>query len=196
MNTKLQELTDKIYLEGVEKGKEEAAKIIAQAEQQAADILAKAQANAESARQQADEQAAELMKNTQVELKLFAQQALNALKTEITDLVCGEVVSSSVKAATTDKALMQKIMLAIAEEIAKTQAVSIETKDAQVLTDYFKANAKDLLNKGVSIKEVNNIKTDFSIVAHDDGYKINFGEEEFIAYFKEFLRPQLIELLF
>lgn len=196
MNTKLQELTDKIYLEGVEKGKEEAAKIIAQAEQQAADILAKAQANAESARQQADEQAAELMKNTQVELKLFAQQALNALKTEITDLVCGEVVSSSVKAATTDKALMQKIMLSIAEEIAKTQAVSIETKDAQALTDYFKANAKDLLNKGVSIKEVNNIKTDFSIVAHDDGYKINFGEEEFIAYFKEFLRPQLIELLF
>ncbi len=196
MNTKLQELTDKIYLEGVEKGKEEAAKIIAQAEQQAADILAKAQADAENARQQADEQAAELMKNTQVELKLFSQQALNALKTEITDLVCGEVVSSSVKAATTDKALMQKIMLAIAEEIAKTQAVSIETKDAQVLTDYFKANAKDLLNKGVSIKEVNNIKTDFSIVAHDDGYKINFGEEEFIAYFKEFLRPQLIELLF
>ncbi len=196
MNTKLQELTDKIYLEGVEKGKEEAAKIIAQAEQQAADILAKAQADAENARQQADEQAAELMKNTQVELKLFAQQALNALKTEITDLVCGEVVSSSVKAATTDKALMQKIMLVIAEEIAKTQAVSIETKDAQTLTDYFKANAKDLLNKGVSIKEVNNIKTDFSIVAHDDGYKINFGEEEFIAYFKEFLRPQLIELLF
>ena len=27
-------------------------------------------------------------------------------------------------------------------------------------------------------------------------YKVNFGEEEFMNYFKEFLRPQLVEMLF
>ncbi len=196
MNTKLQELTDKIYLEGIEKGQEEAAKIVAEAEEQAAQILAKAKAEAEKTIQQANEQTAELKKNTEVELKLFTQQAVNALKTEITDVICGEVTTASVQAATADKAFMQKTLLVIAEGMAKNQEVSIETKDAKALTDYFNANAKGLLDKGVKIKEVNDIKTDFSIIAEKDGYKINFGEEELIAYFKEFLRPQLVELLF
>ncbi|OQB31766.1 MAG: V-type ATP synthase subunit E [Bacteroidetes bacterium ADurb.Bin174] len=196
MNTKLQELTDKIYLEGIEKGQEEAAKIIAQAEQQAADIVAKAQKQADKTLKSAEEKANELMKNTQVEIKLFAQQALNALKTEITDIVCGEVVSSNVKAATANKEFMMKILLVLTESLAKNQVVTIETRQAKELTDYFKSNAKHLLDKGVKITAVNNIKTDFSIVAEKGGYKINFGEAEFIAYFKEFLRPQLVELLF
>ena len=35
-----------------------------------------------------------------------------------------------------------------------------------------------------------------SIMPSDGSYKVSFGEEEFIEYFKEFLRPQLIEALF
>jgi len=46
MNTKLQELTDKIYIEGVEKGNAEAKAIVEKAEKQASDIIAKAQAEA------------------------------------------------------------------------------------------------------------------------------------------------------
>ena len=30
----------------------------------------------------------------------------------------------------------------------------------------------------------------------DGAYKVNFGEEEFMNYFKDFLRPQLIDILF
>ena len=182
MNTKLQELTDKIYLEGIEKGQEEAAKIIAQAEQQAAEIVANAEAQADKTLKSAEENANELMQNT--------------LKTEITDIVCGEVVTSNVQAAAVDKEFMKKILLIMTESLAKNQEVTIETQQAKELTDYFKSNAKNLLDKGVKIVAVNHIKTDFSIVAEKGGYKINFGEEEFIAYFKEFLRPQLVDLLF
>ncbi len=46
MNTKLQELTDKIFLEGVEKGNTEAKAIVAKAELEAADIIEKAKAEA------------------------------------------------------------------------------------------------------------------------------------------------------
>ena len=45
MNT-LQELTDKIYAEGVEKGKNEAAKILSEAEAKAAAIIAAAEKEA------------------------------------------------------------------------------------------------------------------------------------------------------
>jgi len=196
MNTKLQELTDKIYLEGVEKGEAAAAEIISKAQAEADEIIAKAKAEAEKILQTTDEKAKELTKNTRSELKLFAQQAINSLKSEITNMVCGDIVSVSVKAATADKTFMQKMIQIMVEELAKTQEVTIEAKNAEELTAYFKANAKDLLNKGVKITQANNIKTDFTIVPAEGGYKLTFGEEEFIAYFKEFLRPKLIEMLF
>ena len=196
MNTKLQELTDKIYLEGGEKGNTEAQAIIDKAEIQAADIIAKAKAEAAQIVTIAESKSAELSKNTKSELKLFAQQSVNALKTEVVDLICGSIVSESVKAATADKEFMQKTILALVQEWGKNQALVIETKDAETLTAYFMSNAKDLLNKGLKIKEANGIKSDFSIAPEKEGYKITFGDDEFIAYFKEFLRPKLVEMLF
>jgi V/A-type H+-transporting ATPase subunit E len=65
-----------------------------------------------------------------------------------------------------------------------------------MLTKYFKAKAKELLDKGVQIEKVNGKPASFTIAPADGSYKVNFGEEEFIAYFKEFLRPQLVEMLF
>ncbi len=196
MNTKLQELTDKIYLEGVEKGNADAKVIVEKAKTEAAEIIEKAKAEASGIIANAETKSAELLKNTQSELRLFAQQSVNALKTEITDLLCGTIVSDSVKAASSDKAFMQKTILTLVQEWAKTESLTIQAGDAKALTDYFMANAKDLLNKGVKITEANGIKSDFAIQPAGAGYKITFGDEEFIAYFKEFLRPKLVEMLF
>ena len=83
---KIQELTDKIRREGGEKGQEEAARIVAEAKQQAAKIVADAKAQAEAIAQKAKKDAAELDQNTKSELRLYTSQALNALKSEITEL--------------------------------------------------------------------------------------------------------------
>ena len=112
MNTKLQELTDKIYAEGVEKGKNEAAEIVAAAKAEAQRIKEAAEAEARKIVEQANAKAAETTKNTQSELKLYTEQSLNALKTEITNLICDKVASDSVKAATADPKFMQAIIVA------------------------------------------------------------------------------------
>lgn len=196
MNTKLQELTEKIYQEGVEKGQIEAASILEKAKAEAAAMLEKANAEAASILATANEKAEELNRNTKAELKLFANQMINALKTEITDLVCGDVVSATVKSATSDTEFMQKAMLNFVEQMAGSQSVVIETAEAESLTAYFKAHAKELLNKKVTITEVNNVKTQFVVTPSEGGYKLTFGDDEFIAFFKEFLRPKLVEMLF
>lgn len=192
----LSELTDKIYAEGVEKGKAEAQQIIDNANAKAAEIIANAEKNAAEIMTTAQTKAQELDKSTRAELKLYAEQSLSALKTEVTNLITEQVANESVKAATADAKFMQSIIAALAEQMAKEGAVTIETKDAEALTKYFAANAKGLLEKGVKINEVKGIKTDFAIVPEKGGYKLNFGEKEFVEYFKEFLRPQLIDLLF
>lgn len=192
----LSELTEKIYAEGVEKGNQEALQIIEKANAQAADIVAQAEKKAAAIVADAEAKAQELNKNTRAELKLFAEQSVSAIKTEVANIITDTVVNDSVKAATSDAKFMQSIIAALAEQMAKDGNVTIEAKDAEALTKYFVANTKGLLDKGVKIVEVKNIKTDFSIVPEKGGYKLNFGEKEFVAYFKEFLRPQLIDILF
>lgn len=192
----LNELTDKIYAEGVEKGNAEAQQIIAKANEKAASIIAEAEKKATAIVAAAESSSADLDKKTRAELKLYAEQSVNAVKTEIANLLTDKIAGDSVKAATTDAKFMQGLIAKLAEQMAKDGEVVIETKDAEALKKYFAANAKGLLEKGVKISEVKGIKTDFTIQPAKGGYKLAFGDAEFIAYFKEMLRPQLAELLF
>lgn len=196
MDTKIQELTDKIYREGVEKGNEEAGRIIAEANERKQALLAEAEAEAKAIVAAAEKQAAELKKNTEAELKLFAAQSVEVLKSEVTNLITGEITSANVKAVVSDKAFMQKMILEMAKTWAKNEGLVIQTADAEALTNYFQSNAKELLNKGIKIEKVNGREAAFTIVPADGSYKITFGEEEFVAFFKDFLRPQLVEMLF
>ena len=50
--------------------------------------------------------------------------------------------------------------------------------------------------QGYKIEKVSGKKASFSIIPADGSYKVTFGEDEFIEFFKEFLRPQLVEMLF
>ena len=192
----LSELTDKIYAEGVEKGNAEAQQIVDKANAKAAEIIAEAEKKAAALVAEAESKSADLDKKTRAELKLYAEQSVNAVKTEIVNLLSDQIASDSVKAATADAKFMQSLIAKLAEQMAKEGEVVIEAKDAEALKKYFAANAKALLEKGVTIKEVKGIKTDFTIQPAKGGYKLAFGDAEFIAYFKEMLRPQLVEELF
>lgn len=196
MDTKIQELTEKIYKEGVEKGNEEAGRIIADANAQKQAIVSEAETEAKRIVAEAKKQADDLKKNTEAELKLFATQSVEALKSEVANLITGEITSANVKAVVADKAFMQKVVLDMAKEWAKNEVLTIQSADADALTKYFEANAKDLLNKGVKIEKVSGKEASFIIVPADGSYKVTFGEEEFVAFFKEFLRPGLVEMLF
>ena len=192
----LSELTDKIYAEGVEKGNAEAQQIVEKANAKAADIIAQAEKKAAAIIADAESKSADLDKKTRAELKLYAEQSVNAVKTEITNLLSDQIATDSVKAATADAKFMQGVIAKLAEQMAKDGEVLIEAKDAEALKKYFTANAKALLEKGVKIAEVKGIKTDFTIQPAKGGYKLAFGDAEFIAYFKEMLRPQLVDQLF
>lgn len=193
---KIQELTDKIRREGVEKGQAEAAQIIEQAKQQAAKIIADAKAQAEAISVKAKKDATELDKNTKSELRLYMGQAVNALKSEITTMVTDKVVAESTKKLIDDKDFLGKFTVALATEWAKKQDIVISTEDAEALKAYFAKEAKALLDKGVKIEKVNGKQALFNVQPADGSYRVDFGKEELESYFKNFLRPQLIEMLF
>lgn len=196
MENKIQELTDKIYREGVEKGNEEAQRLISEAQKKAEKMIEEAQKQADEIISMAKKSADELKENTKSELKLFAGQALNALKTEVTNLLTNQTVSEAVKNFTVEKDYLNMFIVNLAKQWVENEPVVISVADAENLKKYFSKNAKDLLDKGVKIENVNGSKVLFTISPADGSYKVNFGEEEFENYFKDFLRPQLVQMLF
>jgi len=107
-----------------------------------------------------------------------------------------KVVKEAVKEITDDKGFMNEFILKLAEQWGAHENIKISAADASGLKALFAKKAKALLDKGVKIEQVNGQKTAFSIQPEDGSYKVNFGEAEFEDYFKSFLRPQLVEMLF
>ena len=193
---KIQELTEKILREGVEKGQAEADRIIQQAKEQAEKILQDARQQAQEITVQAQKKAAETAENTRSELKMYTGQAMSALKSEVTNVLTDGVVKEAVKGLAASPDFLGQFAVALAEKWSADEPVVISSSEAESLKAYFAAKAKALLDKGVTINKVNGKDTLLTIAPADGSYKVNFGKEEFETYFKGFLRPQLVEMLF
>ena len=193
---KIQELTEKLFQEGVEKGKAEAENIIAQAKEQAARIVADAKEQAQAITASAQKKAQELGGNTKSELKLYTNQALNALKSEVANVLTANIVDKAVTGLVSSPDFLGQFAVALAKTWTSDGGIVISSSQADSLKAYFASQAKELLDKGVTIEKVNGKDMPLSIAPADGSYKVNFGKEEFEAFFKSFLRPQLVEMLF
>ena len=196
MESKIQELTNKLLNEGVEKGKSEAERIISEANNQSKSIIEAAQKQAEEILAAAKKEQQTLSDNTKSELKMFSGQSVNALKTEIANVLSNNVIKEAVGKVVADKDFLNQFILKLAEKWGSNESIVISAEDAASLKSFFAVKAQELLDKGITIEEVHGQKALFSIKPQDGSYKVNFGEEEFENYFKSFLRPQLVDMLF
>ncbi len=200
MQSKLQELTEKIYQEGVEKGNAEAQEIIEKAKADAAEIISNAKKEAEAIIEEAGKKAAETKSNTESEIKLSGKQSINALKQQIVDLINGDIASTTIK-STFDKDFIKKIIETTLSNWAKSGQstdlmILLSKNDEKDLSDYFKKEAKKYIDKGVTVKYDSSIDTGFQIGPKDGSYRVSFTDNDFINFFKQYLRPKLVELLF
>lgn len=202
MNNRLQELTDKIFQEGITKGQKEADLIKSNAKAEAIQILADAKQEADQLLIVANKKATEIKENTDSEIKLAARQAIEALKLEVVNLINGSITSADIKAGMSDIHFIQKAIEMMVKNWAANSGtepdmkILIPEKDEKAITEYFNSVAKGLLNKGFSIETVNGLKSGFQITPVKGGYKISFTDHDFIAFFQEYLRPKVVELLF
>lgn len=193
---KIQELTEKIYREGVEKGQAEADRIVQEAKEQAAQIIAEAKKKAADIEAAGKKAVVEMEANTKNELKLFTAQSLSALKSEIANVLTASTVGQAVDKLVSDKDFLCKFTVALASKWVENEPIVIESADADTLKAYFAKEAKAVLDKGVTIEKVNGRNALFTIQPEDGSYKVSFGKEEFEDYFKSFLRPLLVQMLF
>jgi V/A-type H+-transporting ATPase subunit E len=83
MQDKLQELTDKLYKEGLSKGKKDADEMLAKARQEAAKIVAEAREEADALTLKARRECDDLKKKADGDIKMASIQALAAVRQKI-----------------------------------------------------------------------------------------------------------------
>jgi len=196
MNQKLQELTNKIYQEGLEKGKNEADQIIQNAKTEAEKIIAKAKADAGQMREEASRFAEELKKNTASELTMSTRQAISTIKQQISEVVSGEAVNDALAKAFDDKEFVKNLMLKIAENWDKIEKegqdvmIALSESDKKELEGFLMSKAAVQIKSGLAVNFEEGIKSGFKIGPKDGSYKLSFTDEDFKRFFKQYLRPR------
>lgn len=202
MQSKLQELTEKIYQEGVSKANEEAENILAQARHQAEDLLKQAQKQAEDLVKDAERKSAELHHNTMSEIRLSARQAMTEIKQQIMGMIEKKALDAKVKEAMNDAGFTRELISTAiknwnpkADEAIALEVLLPKEKEAEFQA-WFKAQANELLQQGLEIQFTDRVKAGFKIGPKDGGYFISFTDQDFESLFKSYLRPKLVEMLF
>ena len=202
MDNKLEQLTAKLYEEGLQKGRSDAKNIVDEAKAEAKKIADKAKAEADKTVEGAKRSAEENAKNSRTELALAGKQTVAALKESIADMIIAQSTAESVKAANLDPAFVKDMLLAVAsnwngEGAGKTSlSALLPTSKEKEFDKVFEKSAKELLGKGIEMKFSSSVDSGFKIGPKEGGYHISFSDADFNALLGEYLRPKLYEILF
>ena len=200
MHNKLQELTDKLYNEGLSKGKQEGEEILAKAKVQAEEIVVKAKAEAEAIVAAAQKQADEIKTKTASDVKMAAAQSIAATKKDIETLIVGKMTTESVKKALSSAEFIKDIIKAVAEKFTTEGPVDMNLVLPESLKSelepFATAELAKILGVGVEATFSKKIAGGFQIGPKDGGYFVSFSEETFNQLISEYLRPATKKLLF
>ena len=197
---KLQELTQKLYDEGLAKGKQDGEALLQKAVAEAEGIVKKAQEEAEAILAKARKDAEDFKVKVEGDVKMAAQQSVQATRTDIENLVVANVVDATVDKALANEEYIKGIITAVAQKFSADEPADL----ALVLPEALKAKLEPfvtgelgkLLGKGVEATFSKKVAGGFKIGPKDGGYFVSLTDETFKDLIGSYLRPATKKLLF
>lgn len=202
MDNKLQELTERLYNEGLSKGRQEADALVAKAKAQAQEIVDKAREEAGAIRAAAEKQAGETRTMVEGDLKMAATQTISALRQQVENMVITKAVAQPVGAALSDEGFVKDLiaMVVRAFNAANPDGIGLDVilpaAAQKELEQAFANETLKNLDKGIEVKNVKGLANGFRIGPRDGGYQLSFTGDDFTALIGEYLRPATRKILF
>lgn len=200
MQNKLQELTDKLYNEGLSKGREEGEALLAKAKSQAADIVAEAEKKAAEIMTKAEKEAEAYKVKVAGDLKMAASQSVQATRKDIENLVVFKMTGSATEKALSDEAFVKEVIKAVAEKFNAETAMDLNLVLPETLKSslepFVKNELSTILKGQVNASFSKKIAGGFTIGPKDGSYFISLTDETFKELISEYLRPATRKLLF
>ncbi len=202
MENKLQELTRKLYDEGLSQGKTDADKLVADAKAEAKRIVDEAQSKADGIIAAAEKSAAEMGKTAMTELSLAGKQAMAALKASIEKMITARCVAPAVHAASVDASFVKEMLLTVARSWKSDATGKVELKALlpaewqEKLDGEIKAAVDALLAAGIEVGYSEKVKNGFKVGEKDGGYFISFTDADFDALLGGYLKEKVSKILY
>ena len=202
MQNKLQELTEKLYSEGLSKGREEAERIKADAQKEAEQIISKAREESEQIISTAHKEAEDIKERILNEVKMSSRQSYTTLRHEIESLISSNALRNPLSEAMNDNALIKDIIRTIVaafspqSDKAAELSIILPERSKGELDQYITNNITKQLNQGLEIKFDKKVSSGFKIGPKGEGYHISFTDKDFEELVGSYLRPRIREILF
>ena len=200
MDNKLQELTDRLYREGLSKGKEEGEALVAKAEEKAAGIIGDAQKKAKEIILNAEKEAASYRTKVEGDVKMAAAQSIQATRKCIEDQMLDGLLSSEVKSSLSTPDLVKEMILSVARNFNSQESADMEAVIPESLKEEIEPFIKDelskMIGKGLDVRFSKNISGGFNIGPKDGSFFISMTDETFEELISEYLRPTTRKILF
>ena len=197
---KLKELTDKLYQEGLSKGRQEGEAILADAKKEAAGILDTARKQAEAIKEQAEKEAADYRAKVESDLKMAARQSLQATRKDIETMIVTRIADEGTKAALSNEAFAKEVITAIAKAFSAQESKDLtlilpESLQAS-LEPFVNGELARILGSRPTVEFSKKIAGGLSIGPGDGSWLISLTDETFRSLMAEYLRPTARKLLF
>lgn len=202
MEDKIQVLTDKIYQEGIQKAKDEGYIIVNDARVTADKLISDARIKADQIITQAESEAKELRQNIEAEIRLASSQMVRSLRQKISELITLQVAEQPLKQIIHDEAFIKELILAAVAQWKETDGkdekllLQIPQNSSEALIQFLEQKIRSLLGQSFRIDLSQKLESGFKIGPDGGNYMISFTDEAFITFFKRFLRPGTIAILY
>ncbi|MCL2502047.1 MAG: hypothetical protein FWE30_01155 [Bacteroidales bacterium] len=201
MQNKLQELTDKLYREGLSKGQRKADQLLTKAKDEAAQIVERAKEEAAAILAQAQKSAEEAKINMEGEVKSASRQTMATVKQAIESLIMTKIIAEPTKEALSETDFIKSLVKTAIERFDPQNSnarLSVILPEAmqKSLRSFAEKQVQQHLFGGVDIQFDKTFKAGFKIGAKSDGFYISLTDKDFSALFGEYLRPHTRALLF
>ena len=197
---KLQELTQKLYEEGLAKGKQDGEALLQKAQAEAEGIVKQAQEEAEAILAKARKDAEDFKVKVEGDVKMAAQQAVQATRSDIENLVVSKVVDGTVDKALANEDYIKGIITAVAQKFSADEPADLSLVLPEnlkaALEPFVKNELGKLLGKGVDASFSKKVAGGFKIGPKDGGYFVSLTDETFKDLIGSYLRPATKKLLF
>lgn len=196
---KLQELTQKLYNEGLSKGKLEGEALLAKAQIEADELVKKAQEEAAAIIEKAQKEAADYKVKMEGDVKMASTQALQATKAGIEGLIVAKAVEP-VKEQLSGAAFLKEVITTVAQRFSTQEsmdlALVLPEKLQKELEPFVKGELAKTLGKGVEASFSKKLAGGFKIGPKDGSYFISLTDEAFQTLIGDYLRPATKKILF
>ena len=197
---KLQELTQKLYEEGLAKGKQDGEALLEKAKSEAEGIVKQAQEEAEAILAKARKDAEDFKVKVEGDVKMAAQQAVQATRADIENLVVAKVVDGTVDKALANEDYIKGIITAVAQKFSADEPADLSLVLPEslktALEPFVKNELGKLLGKGIDASFSKKVAGGFKIGPKDGGYFVSLTDETFKDLIGSYLRPATKKLLF